>query len=195
MENQVDVQQQPSATNDRLEAVNQASAKLGQYLLQGWTMLADTCPNPACYGTPMMRKGLQTPLCVVCSEQVPSNQPFAEVSKATPKASKTPKKKQIVLSTAYKSVASSSESSKVEKGTSTLPMKRELSNGLDTVPAASEAQIRRITIEVGLEALTSKLEQLAQQLENERCPHKIRAIAEAMTACANAIVAYDKLHK
>ena len=32
-----------------------ASTEIGRRLLQGWAMLADECPNPACYGVPLVR--------------------------------------------------------------------------------------------------------------------------------------------
>jgi uncharacterized Zn finger protein (UPF0148 family) len=34
---------------------DRASAEIGNLLLQGWTMLADECPRPKCYGVPLMR--------------------------------------------------------------------------------------------------------------------------------------------
>ncbi|KAF9515436.1 hypothetical protein BS47DRAFT_785945 [Hydnum rufescens UP504] len=34
---------------------DRASTEIGQRLLQGWAMLADGCPNPACYGVPLVR--------------------------------------------------------------------------------------------------------------------------------------------
>jgi uncharacterized Zn finger protein (UPF0148 family) len=34
---------------------DRASAEIGRLLLQGWTMLADECPRPSCYGVPLMR--------------------------------------------------------------------------------------------------------------------------------------------
>lgn len=52
---------------------DQASAEIGQRMLQGWTMLADECPRSTCYGIPLVRpprssdgtisKGKE---CVVC---------------------------------------------------------------------------------------------------------------------------------
>lgn len=32
-----------------------ASQEIGNKMLQGWTMLADECPNPTCYGIPLVR--------------------------------------------------------------------------------------------------------------------------------------------
>jgi len=50
-----------------------ASAEIGKKLLQGWAMLADECPNPTCYGVPLLRpprrltdSNLSTKECVVC---------------------------------------------------------------------------------------------------------------------------------
>lgn len=34
---------------------DRASAEIGNRLLKGWAMLADECPNPECYGIPLVR--------------------------------------------------------------------------------------------------------------------------------------------
>ncbi len=39
----------------RREQSEQASTEIGRLLLKGWTMLADECPNPQCYGIPLVR--------------------------------------------------------------------------------------------------------------------------------------------
>lgn len=39
----------------RREQSEQASTEIGKLLLKGWTMLADECPNPQCYGIPLVR--------------------------------------------------------------------------------------------------------------------------------------------
>ncbi|EJD53824.1 hypothetical protein AURDEDRAFT_141792 [Auricularia subglabra TFB-10046 SS5] len=39
----------------RREQSDRASAEIGRRLLQGWAMLGDECPNPTCYGVPLMR--------------------------------------------------------------------------------------------------------------------------------------------
>lgn len=37
------------------EQSDRASHEIGNRLLQGWTMLADECPGPTCYGVPLVR--------------------------------------------------------------------------------------------------------------------------------------------
>ncbi len=34
---------------------DQASSEIGRRMLLGWAMLADECPNPTCYGVPLVR--------------------------------------------------------------------------------------------------------------------------------------------
>jgi len=46
------------------------SAKLGNYMLQGWVMLAALCPFDACSGTPLMRSSdSKQTICVSCDRQ------------------------------------------------------------------------------------------------------------------------------
>ena len=42
------------------------SAKMGEKMLAGWTMLALTCPRPDCAGTPLMRARGPEPRTVLC---------------------------------------------------------------------------------------------------------------------------------
>ncbi|KAF5388299.1 hypothetical protein D9615_000340 [Tricholomella constricta] len=59
-------------TRRRREQSDTASAEIGKRLLKGWAMLGDECPNPRCYGVPLVRPtkagGGKNPRkeCVVC---------------------------------------------------------------------------------------------------------------------------------
>ncbi|KAH9843811.1 uncharacterized protein C8Q71DRAFT_14268 [Rhodofomes roseus] len=56
----------------RRQQSDTASAEIGRRMLKGWAMLADECPNPDCYGIPLVRPpkagGEKDPRkeCVVC---------------------------------------------------------------------------------------------------------------------------------
>jgi len=39
----------------RRQQSDRASTEIGNRLLNGWAMLADECPNPECYGVPLVR--------------------------------------------------------------------------------------------------------------------------------------------
>lgn len=39
----------------RRQQSDMASTEIGKRLLKGWAMLADECPNPTCYGIPLVR--------------------------------------------------------------------------------------------------------------------------------------------
>lgn len=48
--------------------IDKATAKMGELMLQGWTMLAESCSNPACPGIPLMRKrGSTKSVCLLCN--------------------------------------------------------------------------------------------------------------------------------
>ena len=62
------------------------SAKLGEKMLSGWTLLADTCPQQSCEGTPLMKLGKGPMLCVSCGYSDPpvsdvNNHPIPPISK------------------------------------------------------------------------------------------------------------------
>jgi uncharacterized Zn finger protein (UPF0148 family) len=56
----------PRAFQARQQQRQSASDKMGQKLLQGWKMLAETCPNPECVGIPLMEDHSGTMQCVNC---------------------------------------------------------------------------------------------------------------------------------
>ncbi|KAF9349071.1 hypothetical protein BGX34_002067 [Mortierella sp. NVP85] len=44
------------------------SRLMGQKMVQGWTMMHETCPNPACNGVPLMRSREKKECCVGCGQ-------------------------------------------------------------------------------------------------------------------------------
>ncbi|KAF8939189.1 hypothetical protein BGZ58_010445 [Dissophora ornata] len=48
------------------EQNERASRLIGLKMLQGWAMLQDPCPNPACHGVPLLRSREKKEYCVVC---------------------------------------------------------------------------------------------------------------------------------
>ncbi|KAF9544018.1 hypothetical protein EC957_000287 [Mortierella hygrophila] len=50
------------------EQSERMSRLMGQRMLQGWTMLQDTCPNPSCNGVPLMRSREKREICVACGK-------------------------------------------------------------------------------------------------------------------------------
>ncbi|KAI8143146.1 hypothetical protein BJV82DRAFT_102428 [Fennellomyces sp. T-0311] len=50
----------------RREQSSKASQLIGQRLLQRWTLLNETCPNPSCYAIPLMRDPARHMVCVIC---------------------------------------------------------------------------------------------------------------------------------
>ncbi|KAK3834607.1 MAG: hypothetical protein JOS17DRAFT_737182 [Linnemannia elongata] len=50
------------------EQSERVSRLMGQRMLQGWTMLQDTCPNSSCNGVPLMRSREKKEICVACGK-------------------------------------------------------------------------------------------------------------------------------
>ncbi|KAG0327544.1 hypothetical protein BGZ99_007382 [Dissophora globulifera] len=60
-----------------------ASRLMGQKMLQGWTMLQETCPNLACNGVPLMRSREKKELCVLCGTFYVREQDVEQVKYST----------------------------------------------------------------------------------------------------------------
>ncbi|KAF9899460.1 hypothetical protein BX616_003023, partial [Lobosporangium transversale] len=53
--------------HDSRQGSNESTSRLiGEKILQGWAMLQDPCPNPACNGVPLMRSLEKKEVCVLC---------------------------------------------------------------------------------------------------------------------------------
>ncbi|EFA79677.1 Sjogrens syndrome scleroderma autoantigen 1 family protein [Heterostelium album PN500] len=50
----------------RMKKSDETSAKIGQKLLMGWTLLGDVCPNTECFGSPLMRDREKVYHCLSC---------------------------------------------------------------------------------------------------------------------------------
>jgi uncharacterized Zn finger protein (UPF0148 family) len=55
--------------NIHRKKLDESSAKLGQRMLQGWTLLGSICPQPECRGTPLMSLRGSNMICVNCENE------------------------------------------------------------------------------------------------------------------------------
>ncbi|KYR00235.1 Sjogrens syndrome scleroderma autoantigen 1 family protein [Tieghemostelium lacteum] len=55
----------------RMQKSDQVSTKIGEFLLLGWTLLSDLCPNDNCLGVPLLKNNKEQKYhCVSCSRNV-----------------------------------------------------------------------------------------------------------------------------
>ncbi|KAM9983791.1 hypothetical protein ACTFIY_000512 [Dictyostelium cf. discoideum] len=54
------------AIEKRLKKSDEFSSKMGEFLLKGWSLLSDSCPNNECYGVPLMKDREKKFYCVSC---------------------------------------------------------------------------------------------------------------------------------
>lgn len=158
---------------------DQASAMIGQRLLQGWAMLADECPRPTCYGVPLVRPPRSTNgelsdkrVCVICGTNnversvqgfavVPDN--ATSMQKDLTKLSSSPQGLDII---------NPSSDARITKPLhySQTPV------GSDSSTAISKA----------IESLTMRLNTISSE---EPVPYvELRTLAETLSALADALV-------
>ncbi|KAJ1556029.1 hypothetical protein HK405_008577 [Cladochytrium tenue] len=196
----------PTATTSSAVGTN-ASALLGQRLMLGWTMLAESCPR--CVVVPLMRRGEVTE-CVVCSwsptaaplalnvsppaAATVGNAEMAPASAPSP-AALDPK---LTPTVAIKPPRLSAEAPDRHTGglppASTAPV-RDLAAAISTASAAANSvsselppETRTAALRV-VGALTSRLDALAAAVAacGTESPVRLRELADATAACATAI--------
>ena len=70
----------PPLESDPVIGVSEVSGRLSEKLLQGWTMLAEECPNPSC-SCPLVRKRNGPRLCVQCGAAVVTQEEKEQMDK------------------------------------------------------------------------------------------------------------------
>ncbi|KAN0033980.1 hypothetical protein ACTFIV_000459 [Dictyostelium citrinum] len=96
------------AIEKRLKKSDEFSSKMGEFLLKGWSLLSDSCPNNECYGVPLMKDREKKFYCVSCkmsgleiedliqklpsanSTETPTTSPTTTTTTSNPIKSKTP---------------------------------------------------------------------------------------------------------
>ena len=140
-----------------------ATKLIGQKLLQGWTMLQDTCANESCPGVPLMRKpGAKEMVCVNCNTTFVREQDV-DKTKHAPTSAAAP------VSTPAPAVAPATAAPTAAAPTSTT---KPTTAGQGTEETAA--------------VLKAKLQHLTAMLSSAVHPADITAIARAIEAVSQA---------
>ncbi|PVF93372.1 hypothetical protein CPB86DRAFT_877217 [Serendipita vermifera] len=168
---------------------DQASQEIADRMLRGWTMLADECPNPSCYGIPLVRAPGETSAkeCVVChNKYLPASDPRASSSEAKVQPPPSPKtlpretKLRKGKETENKPPASvlAADMHNLVKESSTTPNK---------LPSRSSG------LKESLNGSLSLLEELLDDANSSRDIQRIGEIAESITKVTSALKAVQNL--
>ncbi|KAH8548084.1 hypothetical protein BGW37DRAFT_508162 [Umbelopsis sp. PMI_123] len=75
----------------RREQSKLASQRIGQKLLQQWTLVNDVCPNDTCYAVPLVRDQQQRLFCVICERSYMNENTYLQSVRKRESESDTPK--------------------------------------------------------------------------------------------------------
>ncbi|TPX70888.1 hypothetical protein SpCBS45565_g01515 [Spizellomyces sp. 'palustris'] len=207
--NQVGETEDQAFARIRREQGNKASKLLGQKMLAGWTLLDENCPNNACYGVPLVRNRQKQNYCVICERSYVDGQ---EVVRNPPNSSPAPQTSTAKGHT--NEPGPSTAVSRLEEGrASPIPVpektprsdeeredvskRRKLTTMPENIPrsvvssATGAAEQAALTIV----SLSKRLEDLRDILEGATNPDESRVLCDAITSCANAIVACQAIKK
>ncbi|RIA80865.1 hypothetical protein C1645_791679, partial [Glomus cerebriforme] len=173
----------------RRDQSNRASHLIGQYLLKGWALIDQICPNELCYGVPLVKSHDKKKYCVICqnyyineSEYDPSKYNVIN-SHNTENGTTNVKKHQIDVK-------------EIESTVQQLGKKVEFSfsntNNVTLRPNDDDIH-RHNTMKKCISTLSSKLEELNILLENTSDVIEIKNICNTIESCANALGAIKSL--
>ncbi|KAJ1642821.1 hypothetical protein LPJ64_005360 [Coemansia asiatica] len=182
---------------EKREQGDRASQMIAKKLLQGWTMVDESCPNESCYSVPLIRDRDLIQLCVICEQKYMDEKSYA--------------KKYGSLSTQHVSnperVAENKEDTarmveeKPDKNSEVMPRQQPSSSGFSSEPPylaicpPKPAAFISSTdaAEVALDALNAKLTELSAKMAATTSYRDIRRISKAIGACAKALRECQKL--
>ncbi|OQR97242.1 hypothetical protein ACHHYP_12354 [Achlya hypogyna] len=170
-----------AAYREKKKRRDAASAKMGEKMLQGWTLLGIHCPVPGCL-MPLMRSREGQMYCVNCEQYVMTEEEMAaREAPAPPTASEA----SVAASSVVSSPAGPPTSTNTSVPHSPLPKRRALS-----APNEYDLQaMHRMAIEV----LYEKMDAALGQLEAATKPKEAATIAKLVRELAKAIKALQAL--
>ncbi|CAG8526247.1 hypothetical protein C2G38_2224425 [Gigaspora rosea] len=160
---------------ERREQSRRASQSIGQYLLQGWALIDEICPNDTCVGVPLLRSRDKKRYCVIC-QQYYINESDVDHSKYKISRDLAPQ------------TPTSPSSSSVFNG-----KKREVYAKDTEVIAATSFNNNNETLNTAQKTVMSKLEELSALLQNTIDISEVKSICDAMKSCAQALEALEAL--
>ncbi|KAJ1652266.1 hypothetical protein IWQ61_007359 [Dispira simplex] len=175
---------------------------LAEKMLNGWTLLGDACPNPQCFGTPLVQPKDGPKQCVTCDSLVMNDVELAvyqktanrAVTSESPKSNESPMSPTGDVSLARAEPRSLDETS-VTVGDPKVKSKRKVKVKAKTKPHpahkhcntrwASQSVVTESlqTIDATLGSVNRKLVDLQRQLEDCDDPCAICDVVDAMTHC------------
>ncbi|KNC98200.1 uncharacterized protein SPPG_06602 [Spizellomyces punctatus DAOM BR117] len=207
--NQVGETQDQEFARIRREQGNKASRLLGQKMLAGWTLLDENCPNGTCYGVPLVRNRQKQNYCVICERSYVDGQEVVRNPPNSPPAPQPSAAKELT-----NEPGPSTPVSRLEEGRpSPIPVpektprsdeeredvskRRKLTTRPENIPRSGVASATGAAEQAALTivALSKRLEDLRGILEGVTNPDESRVLCDAITSCANAIVACQAIKK
>jgi uncharacterized Zn finger protein (UPF0148 family) len=163
---------------EKESVTDKASRLIGRKLLQGFTMLDQTCQG--CVGVPLVgdRKS-GTASCVLCHKSV--DWPQASGKLSSDNASTKASQKEVLMNKHMEDFEMDVE----EK--SMVPQKRALSSDSLTRPIESNHKEH-------LAIIKEKIDELMKEFRNTSHPTLLKQLAEAITSCSDAYMALDKIY-
>ncbi|CAG8609533.1 26010_t:CDS:2 [Dentiscutata erythropus] len=156
---------------ERREQSRRASQSIGQYLLQGWALIDEVCPNETCFGVNKKR------YCVVCQHYYMNE---SDIDHSKYKISRDLAPQTSTLSS-NRSVFNEEKRKVYAKDTENIATNSFSNNNNNE--AINTAQ----------KAIIAKLEELSARLQDTIDISEVKSICDAMKSCAQALEALGAL--
>jgi uncharacterized Zn finger protein (UPF0148 family) len=159
------------------EQSQKASQLIGQYLLKGWALIDEICPNDKCYSIPLVRSNDKKRFCVICQNYYVAESDLDFLN--------------YKITTSHSLDSSSKEKHKIEtheiestnKQDSEKPVELTITKGKNDNNIDETKDIVKQTVST----LFSTLEFLENQLKNSNDTSHIKLVCDSIKSCAQAL--------
>ncbi|KAJ1836808.1 hypothetical protein LPJ73_007600 [Coemansia sp. RSA 2703] len=177
---------------ERREQGDSASEKIAKKLLQGWTMIEETCSNESCHNVPLIRDRDMVQLCVICGQKYMDEKTYVKkygsLEPQEPKIAEPP----VCDKPAERAIKEEPESV-AESADVPPPVDFPEHPYLAICPAKPDFVASDNAATLAIESLNIKIHDLSSRLSSTTNVKDIRRISKAIESCAKAIYECQKI--
>ncbi|KAJ1878829.1 hypothetical protein H4R99_006797 [Coemansia sp. RSA 1722] len=183
---------------EKREQGDRASQVIAKKLLQGWTMVDESCPNEKCYSVPLIRDHDMVQLCVICGQKYMDEKTYAKKYGSTD----IQETNKLNADSDKKETAENADDSSAKVAEKPVEGNEEPVPSFDAMehpylaicpPKPANFITSTDAAETAQDALNAKLTELSAKMAAATSYRDIRQISKAIGACAKALRECQKL--
>ncbi|KAJ2776968.1 hypothetical protein GGI15_004666 [Coemansia interrupta] len=178
---------------ERREQGDSASEKIAKKLLQGWTMIEETCSNESCHNVPLIRDHDMVQFCVICGQKYMDEKTYTKKYGSLEQDAQARIEEPVCNKPAQPPVNEEPESSVRPADVPPSPVAYPGHPYLAICPPKPDFTPSENAATFAIGSLNLKIHDLSARLSATTSVKDIRSISKAIESCAKAISQCQKI--